>query len=210
MLKNLMIPKEKMICISETMNCLDAIEILEDNNLRNAPVVDATGNMYRGNIYRYHIYKYKFHHPEADLSQLAVTFFLKNTTKTIIENDSILHLVFLLKDLPFIAVLSEQNSFMGVIYHETFLDYLQQAWVMGRLSCVLAIKSKGFKGDLRKVSQMINRFCDIGSAMTLEASDYNTSAYILYGLPYSLDQLRLKSLLQYLRAKNYEFEVYPL
>lgn len=210
MLKNLMIPKERIICISESMNCIDAVEILEDNNLRNAPVVDASGHLFRGNIYRYHIYKYKFHHPEADLSKLSVTFFLKNTTKTILEDDSIVHLLFLIKDLPYIAVLNQDNRFVGVIYHETLLDYFQQAWVMDRTSCLLAVKTRGVKGDLRKLSQMINRFSDISMAITTELTDFNTASYIYFGLPYTMDQFRIKSLLQYLKAKHFDYEIYPM
>lgn len=210
MLKNLMIPKDQVICIPETMSCKDAIEMLEDKQLRNAPVVDVTGNLFRGNIYRYHIYKYHFHHPEVDLSQFSVTYLLKNTTKTIYENDSIIDCLFMIKDLPYIVVLSDHHSFQGIILHETLLDFLQQAWVIGDLMCLLAIKSKGLKGDLRKLSRMINRFCDISSAMTFEATDYHPTSYVVYGIPKAMDQIRLKVLLQYLHRRGYEYKVYPM
>ena len=76
MINELLIHKNHLTCIPETMNCADAVAILEKEGMRLAPVLDGSNTLFRGNIYRYHIYQYKYHHPEADLTKIPVTHFL--------------------------------------------------------------------------------------------------------------------------------------
>lgn len=208
MLRRLMIPKKDIICIPETFSCQQAVELLEEHQLRNAPVVDKTGNLFRGNIYRYHIYKYKFHHPEMDMSNFSVTYLLKNATKTIQESESVLSLLFSLRDLPYLTVLNDNRRFLGIIKHETALDYFQQAWMISKLSCIIAVKTIGNRGELRKVSRLINRYCDITMAMTLEETTYNTQSTMVYGIPKYVDMLSVKKLVHYLDRYHYRYDIF--
>lgn len=210
MLRRLIVPKEEVICIPETYSCQQAVELMEVHQLRNAPVVDETGTLFRGNIYRYHIYKYKFHHPEVDMAQFSVTYLLKNATKTIQETASTLHLLFTMKDLPYLAVLNQQRRFIGIVKHETVLDYFQQAWTIPQLSCIIAIHSEGNKGELRRVSRVVNRYCDISLAMTMDETDYHTPSKVVYGIPKTVDLLAVKRLIHYLDRHRYQYEVYYL
>lgn len=208
MLQRLMIPKDEVICIPETFSCQQAVELLEEHELRNAPVVDETGNLFRGNIYRYHIYKYKFHHPHVDMSTFSVTYLLKNATKTIQEKESTLRLLFSIRDLPYLAVLNEKRRFIGIVKHETVLDYFQQAWMISNLSCIVAIRTIGERGDLRKISRVINRYCDIAMAMTLEETSYNTQSTMVYGVPKSVDMMSIKKMIHYLDRHHYRYDVF--
>lgn len=210
MIKHLIHEKEHIVTIPETMNCLEAVELLEKHSLRNAPVVDATRSLYRGNIYRYHIYKYKFHHPDANMQDLKVTHFLKNTTKVINMNDSIYHLIFAIRDLPYIAVLNNQNTFVGIIQHDTMTEYLMQAWVTNKSGYLLAIYTRGVKGELQKLSRYINRQSDINVAITFEKTEFNTGTYLLVALPDHLDHTRVNRLVRDLRRRKYEVISYVL
>ncbi|WP_338487190.1 cyclic di-AMP binding protein CbpA [Ruoffia tabacinasalis] len=210
MIKNLVHHKDNIVTISETMNCLDAIEILEQHSLRNAPVVDATNTLYRGNIYRYHIYKYKFHHPDADLAQVKVTQFLKNTTRVVHENDTFYQLIFAIRDLPFIAVLDKENVFTGVIQHDVMINYLAQAWVADKSGYVLAIQTRGEKGELNKLARLVNRKADIQSAVTFEKTSYDTSTYLMVTLPEYLDVSTVRALVNDLTRRKYDVNVVTL
>lgn len=210
MIKNLVHQKDNIITINETMYCQEAIDILEKHSLRNAPVVDATNTLYRGNIYRYHIYKYKFHNPEADLSQVNVTQFLKNTTRVVNENDTFYQLIFAMRDLPYIAVLNNQNSFTGIIKHETMLNYLAQAWVADKSGYILAIQTRGEKGELNKITRIINRKTDINSAVTFEKTSYDTSTYLMVTLPDYLETVTIRSLVNDLNRRKYEVDVFTM
>ena len=127
MISKLIIPKDQLICIPENLNSQDALTILEDQQLRCAPVVDESTNLFRGNIYRYHFYYELYQQSLDNLSEIPVTRFLKNTTRVVHETDSFYHLLFTIRDLPHIAVLNEQNSFLGIIKHRTMLDFYSQA-----------------------------------------------------------------------------------
>lgn len=210
MIKKLVHHKDDIVTIEETMNCQDAVEILEKHSMRNAPVVDATKSLFRGSIYRYHIYKYKFNNPDVDLTKVKVTQFLKNTTRVVNENDSLYELMFAIRDLPYIAVLNNQNSFTGIIKHDTMVTYLSKAWVTNKSGYLLAIQTRGEKGELQKLSRLINRKSDISSATTLEKTSFDTPTYLMVTLPDYLDVTTVRSLVNDLTRRKYEVTVRTL
>lgn len=210
MFDDLVIYKDKLNCLSESTMCDEAIEILEKNHLRCTPILDQTQRMYRGNLYRYHIYQYKFHNPEADLSKIPVTRFLKNTTRVIRNDENLYRLFFTMKDLPYLAVLDQDNVFIGVIPHVNLIDFFAQAWAIDQAGYVLTVKTIGKRGDLSRISRLVNRYTDISSSMSLDRSDYRTHAMTLFVIPSSVDGLQINQLLKLLERKNYEFHLYPL
>lgn len=210
MINALLIHKSQLQCVSESSNCLEALELLEDQQLRCAPVLDATNTLYRGNIYRYHIYKYKYQNPDVDLAQVPVTRFLKNTPRVIHLGDSFLQLFFSMSDLPYIAVLNEHNSFVGIIKHNAMLNFLSQAWVMDKAGYILEVETLGHTGELAKISKLINRYSDISAATTCESTQYDTTARVLFVLPNYLDQVQLNRLVRELERKQYPATYYVL
>lgn len=203
MIESLLIPKQQLTYFSESDNCATVLEILEDQGLRCAPVLDATGQMYRGNIYRYHIYQYAYHHPDETLASIPVTRFLKNTARTIHIGDSFYHLFFALRDLPYIAVLNEQQTFIGAIQHSKFMNFCAEAWAMPKTGYILSIKTMGNIGELAKISKWVNRYCDILASTTIESTQYDTYGEVIMALPHTLDPVQLNQLLRLLEKKNY-------
>lgn len=210
MINELIVRKNHLTTIPETMNCREAVAILEEKDLRLAPVLDASNTLFRGNIYRYHIYQYLYHHPDADLTNIPVTRFLKNTTKIMRDTDSIYSLFFAMSDLPYIAVLNEHNTFLGIVRHNTMTDFLAKAWSMEGAGYVIEVKTIGKKGELSKTSRIVNRHTDITASMTLERTDYNTHASILFVLPNSLEPLQLNALKRDFSRKNYPINCFKL
>lgn len=210
MIKNLVHHKDDILTIEESMNCQDALELLETHSVRNAPVVDSTKGLFRGSIYRYHIYKYKFHNPDADLTQMKVTQFLKNATRVVNENETIYELIFAIRDLPYIAVLNNQNTFTGIIKHETVIDYLAQAWVAKKSGYILAIHTRGEKGEFQKITRLVNRKTDINAAITFEKTSYDTATYLMVTLPDYLEATTVRALVNDLTRRKYEVHVRTL
>lgn len=210
MIKNLVHHKDDILTIEESMNCLEALALLEEHSVRNAPVVDSTKRLFRGSIYRYHIYKYKFHNPDADLSQIKVTHFLKNTARVANENETIYELIFAIRDLPYIAVLNNQNSFTGIIKHDTVIDYLAQAWVAKKSGYILAIHTRGEKGEFQRITRIVNRKCDIKTAITFEKTSYDTETYLMVSLPDYLEATTVRALINDLNRRKYEVHVRTL
>lgn len=210
MINSLIIPKDQIVCIPESFSCKEAVEILEDNNLRCAPVVDATCTLYRGNLYRYHIYQHFYRHPEEDLSQLKVTPFLKNTTKVVHKDDSLFKLIFTMADLPYITVLNETNSFVGIIQHGQMLQFLSQAWAFNQAGWLLQVETLGNKGELNRLSKFLNRYCDISACTTFEKTDFDTVSICAFVLPDYVDSLTLNNLVRDLNRKNYPTQFFKI
>lgn len=210
MIESLMVPKHQLITFSESCNCQQALNLLEKESLRCAPVLDQSQTLYRGNIYRYHIYQYMYHHPHADLEKMQVTHFLKNTSKIVKVNQSLLELFFNIKDLPFIAVLSPDNSFLGVVPHNHLINYFHQAWILEEAGIILCVETLGKKGDLAKISRIINRHCGFLSAMTLNRNEYISHSAILYQLPKDINILNFQSLLRALTRRKFPFNYWQV
>lgn len=59
LIKSLVLPKERLTTIEESVTLEEALTILEDSGYRCVPVLDASGKIFRGNIYKMHIYRHK-------------------------------------------------------------------------------------------------------------------------------------------------------
>lgn len=166
LIKELSLAKTRVRTVPETVTLEEALELLEDYGYRCVPVVDETGKLYRGNIYRMHLYKHKSE--GADMS-LPVTHLLKNATKYVHTYSSFYNIFFMIKDLPYITVLDENNHFYGILTHSALISLLEQSWNLKTGSYVLTIAVSGDKGDLANVSKIINRYSSIMSTMTLDS-----------------------------------------
>ncbi len=166
LIKELSLAKTRVRTVPETVTLEEALELLEDYGYRCVPVVDETGKLYRGNIYRMHLYKHK---SEGGDMSLPVTHLLKNATKYVHTYSSFYNIFFMIKDLPYITVLDENNHFYGILTHSALISLLEQSWNLKTGSYVLTIAVSGDKGDLANVSKIINRYSSIMSTMTLDS-----------------------------------------
>lgn len=203
-----MTPKDRIISINESFTCQEAIQLLESEGIRCAPVLDATGQIFRGNIYRYHLYQHQFRYPDADLSKISVTQFIKNTTKVVRLTDSLIQLLFTMSDLPQTAVLNEQNTFVGLIYHTKLLQFLAKAWLTDRAKYILQVQVQNQSGELSKLMKYIHRYSDIITATTFEETSYSTPSQVYFILPTSLDSVKLHELERTLTRKHYSCKHY--
>ena len=165
LIKELSLAKTRVRTVPETVTLEEALELLEDYGYRCVPVVDETGKLYRGNIYRMHLYKHK---SEGGDMSLPVTHLLKNATKYVHTSSSFFSIFFMIKDLPYITVLDENDHFYGILTHSALIDLLEQSWKLEVGSYVLTIAAAGEKGDLAAITRIINRHSDIMSCITLD------------------------------------------
>lgn len=168
LIKELSLVKTRVRTVPETVTLEEALELLEDYGYRCVPVLDETGTIYRGNIYRMHIYKHK---SEGKDMNLPVTYLLKNATKYVHTYSSFYSIFFMIKDLPYITVLDDQNHFYGILTHSALINLLEQSWKVNSGSFVLTIAAPGELGDLAEISKSINRYSEIISCITLDTND---------------------------------------
>lgn len=165
LIKELSLAKTKVRTVPETVTLEEALTLLEDYGYRCVPILDETGRIYRGNIYRMHIYKHK---SEGKDMSLPVTHLLKNATKFVHTYSSFYSIFFMIKDLPYITVLDENDHFYGILTHSALIDLLEQSWKINAGSYVLTIAAPGEKGDIAAITRIVNRYSDIMSLITLD------------------------------------------
>lgn len=168
LIRELSLAKTRVRTVPETVTLEEALELLEEFGYRCVPIVDESGTIYRGNIYRMHLYKHK---SEGKDMSLPVTHLLKNATKYVHTYSSFYSIFFMIKDLPYITVLDENNHFYGILTHSALINLLEQSWKLDTGSFTLTIAAGGVKGDLAAIAKAVNRYSSIMSTITLDADE---------------------------------------
>lgn len=200
LIKGLAVPKRNVVTIPETATLQEAIDILEETGYRCVPVLDESKKIFRGNIYKMHIYRHKAY--GGDLN-LPVTHLLKNATKYIHVDDSFFKIFFMIKDLPYITVLDQENHFFGILTHSQLISMLEQSWKIDTGSYVLTIGTSGKRGDLGTIAQIIGRYCTIVSCITLDVERENQLRRIIMTLEPGVERGTIDKISEQLDKKGY-------
>ncbi|KRN90578.1 cyclic di-AMP binding protein CbpA [Ligilactobacillus ceti] len=200
LLKTLVRPKKELTTVSENITLAEALEVLENSGFRCVPILDETGSLFRGNIYKMHIYRHKSR--GGDMS-LPVTHLLKNATKFVSLDSAFFNIFFSIKDLPYIAVLDENNHFFGILTHAKLLEMLSQSWNVNIGSYVLTVASSGERGDLVEIAKIITKYTSIANCMTLDVQG-ELVRRILFTLPANISRERLDRIVANLERKNFK------
>ena len=201
LLKSVVIKKDNLTTVNESCTLEEALSILEDSGYRCVPILDESGKIFRGNIYKMHIYRHKAN--GGDMS-LPVTYLLKNATKFIYVNTSFFKVFFTIKELPYIAVLDENNYFYGILTHSTLLNILAQSWNVKQGSYVLTIASVGQQGDLAAISKIIAKYSSIASCITLDVDSEEFVRRTLITLHAGTTAETCTAIVEHLERKNFK------
>lgn len=200
LLKSIVYKKADLITVTETNTIAEALDIMEDSGFRCVPILDESGKIFRGNIYRMHIYRHKA--SGGDL-KLPVTYLLKNATKFIYVSTSFFKVFFTIKELPYIAVLDENNHFYGILTHTKLLETLAKAWDVQTGSYALTIAASGKQGNLAAITKIIAKYSKIASCITLnvcEEEPYHT----LITLPAGIEEELCEQIIAHLTKKGFQ------
>ena len=200
LIKSLVRKKEYLTTVNEKATLEEALKILEDSGFRCVPILDDTGKMFRGNIYKMHIYRHKSQ--GGDMS-LPVTYLLKNATKTIKVNSPFYRVFFNIRDLPYIAVLDEENHFYGILTHSRLLDMLSNAWNMDSGSYVLTVLSDNERGNLVKIAKIISKYANIAGCLTLDVRSGEFVRRTLFTLPSGISRDTMETIVDRLEKRGY-------
>lgn len=200
LIKSLVRKKEYLTTVNEKATLEEALKILEDSGFRCVPILDDTGKIFRGNIYKMHIYRHKSQ--GGDMS-LPVTYLLKNATKTIKVNSPFYRVFFNIRDLPYIAVLDEENHFYGILTHSRLLDMLSNAWNMKSGSYVLTVLSDNSRGNLVKIAKIISKYTNIAGCLTLDVGTGELVRRTLFTLPAGVSRETMETLVDRLEKRGY-------
>lgn len=200
LIKSLVYKKDYLTTVNEKATLAEALQILEDSGYRCVPILDDSGKLFRGNIYKMHIYRHK---SQGGDMNLPVTYLLKNATKTIKVNSPFFQVFFNIKDLPYIAVLDEQDYFYGILTHSKFLGMLSDAWNIKNSSFVLTVLSDNERGNLVKMAKIISKYTNIASCLTLDVKLGELVRRNLFTLPVGVSNDTMKAIVDKLEKKGF-------
>jgi len=201
LLKTMVYKKQDLTTVTESNTLEEALQILEDSGFRCVPILDETKKIFRGNIYKMHIYRHKAN--GGDMT-LPVTHLLKNATKFIHINSSFFQVFFTIKELPYIAVLDEDNYFYGILTHSSLLNMLSQSWNVEKGSYVLTIASTGKQGDLANMTKIISKYSNIASCITLDIDKDEFIRRTMITLASGTKKQALDSVISHLESKDFK------
>ncbi|MCT7757158.1 MAG: cyclic di-AMP binding protein CbpA [Lactobacillus iners] len=200
LIKSLVYKKDYLTTVNEKATLAEALQILEDSGYRCVPILDDSGKLFRGNIYKMHIYRHK---SQGGDMNLPVTYLLKNATKTIKVNSPFFQVFFNIKDLPYIAVLDEQDYFYGILTHSKLLGMLSDAWNIKNSSFVLTVLSDNERGSLVKMAKIISKYTNIASCLTLDVKLGELVRRNLFTLPVGVSNDTMKAIVDKLEKKGF-------
>lgn len=192
--------KEKLTTLPETATLEEALAVLEDTGFRCVPVLDQTGRIFRGNIYKMHLYRHKSRN--GDMS-LPVTALLKNATKFVSINAAFFSVFFAMRDLPYIAVLNNDNQFYGILTHNSMLRMLAAGWNVNNGSYVLTVTTPDERGSLMTASKEITRYCQIVNVLSFDP-EHSALKQVLFTLPANVDHDKMVKIVRRLKKKGFE------
>ncbi len=194
------IKKDYLTTVNEKSYSCRSIKNLRRLGFRCVPILDDTGTIFRGNIYKMHIYRHK---SQGGDMNLPVTYLLKNATKTIKVNSPFFRVFFNIKDLPYIAVLDEENHFYGILTHARLLDMLSDAWNIKNGSYVLTILSDNDRGNLVKMAKIISKYSNIAGCLTLDVKTGELVRRNLFTLPIGVSRETMTAIVNRLEKKGF-------
>ncbi|WP_071131027.1 cyclic di-AMP binding protein CbpA [Enterococcus timonensis] len=200
-LKSIITSKQVLTTVDETATLQVALEVLEESGFRCVPILDASGQIFRGNIYKMHIYRHKANGGDMNL---PVTHLLKNATKFIYLDTSFFKVFFTIKELPYIAVLDDENHFFGILTHSKLLSMLSDAWNVDTGSYVLTIASPGNRGDLAQIAKIIAKYSEIANCITLDVDQKGLNRRTLITLPPTVGEDTLETIRKHLEKKHFQ------
>ncbi|MGX7024090.1 cyclic di-AMP binding protein CbpA [Vagococcus hydrophili] len=200
LIESVCIPKRQLTTVNESCSLEEALVILEESGFRCVPVLDEAGRIFRGNIYKMHIYRHKAN--GGDMT-LPVTHLIKNATKFIPLNSSFFKIFFTIKELPYIAVLDNDNMFYGILTHSGLLGILSQSWNGNEGRFALTVASTGKKGDLASMTKIISKHSDIASCITLDVGKDEYIRRTIITLPANTDKETCDIIIKALEKKDF-------
>ena len=171
--KSVMIPKEKCITIETTESLQMALDLLEKNQIDALPVLE--NGVYKGISNRYIAYRAFYYS-----GQNKEEFQMKTSLMDVVTREDI-HLsidavfedsLILLNDFPIIAVVEEDNQFLGLVTRYDIMDQFRSAFGMDRPGVRITFTSVETKGQIARVSDIIQKFHEsVISLVTFDESD---------------------------------------
>lgn len=172
LVKNDYVNKKNVVHVKETDSLVDVMHQIGESGYRCIPVLDESGTYYVGNVYKVDLLKYERSHSLATGSLADV---IDDTEDGSIQEDAPFFEVFNnIKRLPYLAVVTDSNEFLGILTNGNVIHVLESAWGVEEGSYSFTIGTIEYAGALRKMLGLINKYSTVQSVISLK----NTLEYV--------------------------------
>src|SRR5699024_301036 len=167
LVKNDYVNKQDVVFVKENDGKKDVLNTLAESGYRCIPVLDDSGKKYVGNIYKVHLLKEEIDH---DLDGSIADLITDQENGHIKEDDAFFKVFKSIKRLPFLAVVGEDEEFLGILTNGNVISVLESAWGADRGSYSYTIGTVEYTGALQRMLEIVNKYCMVESDINLDNS----------------------------------------
>jgi len=199
LVKNDYVNKQDVVFVKENDGKKDVLNTLAQSGYRCIPVLDDSGEKYVGNIYKVHLLKEEIDH---DLDGSIADLITDQEDGHIKEDDAFFKVFKSIKRLPFLAVVGEDQEFLGILTNGNVISVLESAWGADRGSYSFTIGTIEYAGALQKMLEIINKYCTVESVVSLN-NDLKFVRRVCIVLPKDVEEETAKQISQELDEHNF-------
>ncbi|MGD6817496.1 cyclic di-AMP binding protein CbpA [Metabacillus sp. 84] len=176
----------------------EAYDRLKETGYRCIPVLDEGGKKFTGLIYKASLLEYYYEQKGQDNDSIASL--VKDQDAYILEEDSFIKAFMSIKRLPFLAVLTEDQEFTGIMTHANIMDVLEDSFGLRTGGYLLTVATKEHKGAIKELVSTI-KDVNIEGLLTLDNGDYLRR--IVVNLSHDLTEKKLNKIISKLEEKEF-------
>lgn len=157
LVKNIMLPLEKLITISPKDSIQKALQVMDDNSFLSLPVCE--GNKFYGAISKDRIYAF-YYEKCPDKQCFLSDFKVENVMRTDVPSINPMELIekashFLeVKNIAFVAVVDDRDNFVGIVTHNAIFHEFTELFGLNKGSRI-AVIAYDIPGQISKLSKII-------------------------------------------------------
>ncbi len=175
-----------------------ALQIMNETGFRAIPVLAEDEKLFMGIIYKVDLLEKKCN---SGLENVSTGDMLENSSAFIFEKDSFFRAFYVIRRLPFLAVLNDYNEFVGILTHSNVFDVIEDSFGMRTGGYILTIATQDCKGTIKELGTLLKAY-NIGGLFTLDNGDQYIRR-IIVNISDELDEKRLKKLIEKIEKKGF-------
>ncbi|MDY0394435.1 cyclic di-AMP binding protein CbpA [Virgibacillus halophilus] len=199
LVKNDYVAKHDVVFVKENDTKQTVFKKLNDSGYRCIPVLDEDKKTFVGNIYKVHLLEYEKNYGKLDGT---VKELIKNKNGHAKEDDPFFTVFSLIKQLPYLAIVDENKTFLGILTNGNVIQVLENAWGANNGSYSLTIGTIEYSGALQKMLRVVNKHCNVQSVISLN-NNSNYVRRVCIVLPMEVDEALMKKVCDDLDKNNF-------
>jgi CBS domain-containing protein len=166
---NRYVNKNKVEFVTEDKTIADTLSILKSTGYRAIPVLTTDGKTYKGIVFKAHIYEHIYENNGSwDESVLKLVKFEDRSIKT---TQSYFEPLNVIREMPFIVVLDENDDFAGIMTHANLISILEDGLGEHSSGYRLTLTLQEVQGALYHLTKITRKYARIVSLLTLDSRD---------------------------------------